>query len=419
MSVLYKALQKAAKDNEQHQAAAAPFDAERLAGSGVIRSTGGGRLSWRIAAIVVSVAFVAAMGVAYYLTTSEPAPPPRMQTAVLAPPAHAPVSPASAPMAASAPTPVTPAPAAPAPAMTPAAPAAQVAAVPTPPTPVAAVPSAPPEQVAEAAPIAPSTVPESKPSSPAVAATKPAEPPRVSIPKPMTREPMPEIAADSPTRMLSPPISVHRAEADLGGVGNAVQVRQVSQDAQDNVGAGYAALIHGDYDTALGFYDLALKSEPTSVLASLGHAAALQKLGRSDEARVAYEKVLKLDPANREALTNLTGILADREPGEALKRLLDLEKEYSNFSPIIAQIGMTYAKMDNLEAATDFLRRAVAMTPDAVMYNYDLAVVLDRMKLGEQAAASYRQVLQLMDGRNVPELSRIDIERRVAYLTTK
>src|SRR6202007_48416 len=109
-----------------------------------------------------------------------------------------------------------------------------------------------------------------------------------------------------------------------------------------NVGAGYTALIHGDYDTALGFYNLARKSEPTSVMASLGRAAALQKLGRNDEARVAYENVLKLDPENREALTNLTGILADREPGEALKRLLDLAKDYPRFSPIVAQIGMTY-----------------------------------------------------------------------------
>jgi len=412
MSVLYKALQKAAKDNERHQTVAAPFDAERLAGSGVIRGARRGRLTWRITTAVISVACLAAMGVAYYLTTLEPTPPARMQAAVLAPPAHI------SPPAAQTPT------AAPAAVMTPAAPPAVPAAMapaPAAPAPVVAS-AAPPTQVAEAAPAASENV-QAAPAAVTTTTTTTITtktPARLasSIPKAMVREPMPDIAVDSPTRMLSPPISVHRAEADLGGVGNAVQVRQVSQSAQDSVGAGYNALIHGDYDTALGFYNLALKSEPTSVLASLGRAAALQKLGRTDEARNAYEKVLKLDPNNREALTNLTGILADREPGEALKRLLDLAKDYPNFSPIVAQIGMTYAKMDNQDAATDFLRRAVAMTPDAVMYNYDLAVVLDRMKLGEQAALSYRRVLQIMESRSVPELSRVDIERRVAYLTT-
>ena len=108
--------------------------------------------------------------------------------------------------------------------------------------------------------------------------------------------------------MLSPPIAIHRAEFELSGVGKAVQVREVSQSAQDNVSAGYNALVRGAYDMALGFYDRALKSEPTSVLALLGHGAALQKLGKPDEARADYERVLKVDPSNREALSNLTVI---------------------------------------------------------------------------------------------------------------
>jgi hypothetical protein len=80
---------------------------------------------------------------------------------------------------------------------------------------------------------------------------------------------------------------------------------------------------------------------------------------------------------------------------------------------------MTYAKMDNMSAAADYLRRAVDMTPDAVMYNYDLAVVLDRMHLVDQAAVRYRRVLDLLDTHAAPGLSKTDIEHRVAYLTVK
>lgn len=188
-----------------------------------------------------------------------------------------------------------------------------------------------------------------------------------------------QIPADSPARVLSPPINVRRADYEFAGVGDAVQVRRVSQQAQDSVGAGYSALVRGDFDMALGFYDRALKQEPRSVMAQLGQAAAFHKLGRVDDARGAYEKVLKADPNNREALTNLTAIMADKAPNEALTRLQELERAYPNFSPVKAQIGLTQAKLGDFESALDNLRRAVNLTPEAVLYRYNLALVLDRL----------------------------------------
>jgi tetratricopeptide (TPR) repeat protein len=220
--------------------------------------------------------------------------------------------------------------------------------------------------------------------------------------------------------MLNPPISVARSDFALSGVGNAVQVRQIAKDAQDNVGSGYNALLRGEYDTALGFYDLAVAKEPTSVLALLGRGAALQKLKRVDEAQEAYGKVLKVDSENREALTNLTAIIAERSPAEALNRLLELEKQYPGFSPIKAQIGLSYAKLGTMDEALDYLRRAVALAPESVMYQYDLALVLDHMNLREQAIAGYESILSsIAIGRAPPELSANDIERRVRYLRAR
>ena len=115
------------------------------------------------------------------------------------------------------------------------------------------------------------------------------------------------------------------------------------------------------------FYDRAVQKEPTSVLALLGRGAALQKLHRLEEAQDAYAGALKVDPQNREALTNITAILAERAPAEALSRLLDLEKEHPAFSPIKAQIGLLYAKTGSMEPALDYLRRAVALSPQSVM----------------------------------------------------
>jgi tetratricopeptide (TPR) repeat protein len=274
------------------------------------------------------------------------------------------------------------------------------------------------EQAQAAAPAASEAETPAEPAkaaAPAEAHKSPPPPVRTA-----RQEPMPEIDPNSPARMLNPPINIHRSQFDLEGVGNAVTVRRVSQAAQDTVGSAYNALIRGEYDTALGFYDQALKQEPTSVLALLGRGAALQKLGRKDEARQSYEQVLKVSPANREALTNLTALEGERAPGEALARLLDLEKQYPNFSPVKAQIGLIYARLENFDGALEYFQRALVVTPDAPLYLYNMALVLDRLGRGKQAVVYYERVLNLLSGgRSIPELSVPDIQRRVTYLRSK
>ena len=152
----------------------------------------------------------------------------------------------------------------------------------------------------------------------------------------------------------------------------------------------------------------------------LGRGASLQKLRRFDEAQVSYDQVLKIDPDNREALTNVTAIVGERAPAEAVSRLVDLEKTYQTFSPIKAQIGLIYARMGNMEQALDYLRRATALNPESAMYQYNPALVLDHMGLREQAVSAYQEVLSAISiGRAPPELSSTEIERRLRYLRVK
>ena len=416
MSVLYKALQKAQKENEERQPATggapgASTSAVRMAMPSV---------NWRVAGLGAAAVLAIAIGGAFFFFESSlPAPQvARAPAPALQPPATVTPAPAPAPAAtqiaqapAAVPTAPAPAPMAPAPGTAAADAPAQMA--PPAPTQVAAAPQpAPPAEVA--APLAagqPITL------TPKMAA-KPAAP-KAPV-APAGNVPMPQLASDSPTRALNPPINLRRDEYDFAGVGNAVQVRRVSQQAQDNVTAGYNALVRGDHQMALGFYERALQQEPRSVLAQLGRGAALQKLGKTEEARTAYDRVLKVDPGNREALTNLTAIVAEREPGEALKRLLDLERDYPSFSPIKAQIGLMYARMGSFEPALEYLRRAVNITPDAPMYNYNLALVLDRLDRKEQAVASYERVLNAANGHRISaDIPLADIERRVRYLRAK
>lgn len=430
MSVLYKALQKAEKENEARQSASSDtnFDPQRLAASGALKLAGGrGRAVNRV--VLAAIVIVAVGGGTAFLLLKDslmPVPAPQVASApppaepVLQPPPSAPsdtavgpVESATAPEAASAPAIPAPAPA------EPAVPTQTASATQAPSAAPTSAPAAPPAE-------APPTPDVSAPQAPApavenqvaAAPAKPAAP--TARPTPQRPEAMPQIAADSPTRMLSPPISINRSEFALAGVGNQVQVREVSQAARSNVAAGYDALIGGAYDAALGFYDNALKDEPTSVLALLGRGASLQKLGRGQEAQTSYEAVLKMDPQNREALSNLTTIVAERSPQNALTRLLELERDYPSFSPVKAQIGLTYAKAGSMQQASDYLRRAILLSPETVMYHYNLALVLDHLGRREQALASYERVLaSISGGRGPADLSPADIERRVRFLRTR
>ena len=446
MSVLFKALQKAEKENEQRQSATAGkgFDAERVAGSGpTLSSRGrGGKMRW---AALAGTGVLAAAIIAGVLFLSPQPEPQRPQVAALTPPRAAAPQPAAPPTAsqlaaAPAQTPPGETAVAQAPAATPEAtvaaapPAVEAppaktteatvaektpAAVPAPaPSPVPAAPAlAAPAQAAAVQAPAQANVSAAQTAVPAKAA--PAPPALAALEQKKPERPV-EVPANSPAQALNPPISVARADFALAGVGNMVQVRQVSQEAQNSVGSGYAALLRGEYDTALGFYDAALNKEPHSVLALLGRGAALQRLHRLEEAQVSYDAALKIDPANREALTNVTSIIGERSPSEALNRLIELEKTYPAFSPIKAQIGLIYAKNGAMDQALEYLRRAVTLTPESAMYKYNLALVMDHMGLTEQAILVYKDVLgAIVTGRAPADLTSTEIERRVRYLQTR
>jgi tetratricopeptide (TPR) repeat protein len=414
MSVLYKALQKAEKENELRQSEAG-FDTQRLAASGALKAPAGRGRQINRATMGAIVILAVGGGVGFLMFKDSLLPAPQAPALPVVQQSAAETNVASAPPAAS--NAITP-PAATAPAAieTPSTTAPDAGA---PTDEAASVPetSAGEAQTAEAPAVEASAEKQVAAAVP-VASQTAAKPDTRSAPQRV--EPMPQIPIDSRARMLSPPIAINRAEFALAGVGNQVQVREVSQNARSNVAAGYESLIRGAYEPALGFYDGALKEEPNSILALLGRGAALQKLGRGPGAQESYDQVLKLDPQNREALMNLTTILAERSPQEALARLLDLEREYPAFSPVKAQIGLTYAKTGSMPQALDYLRHAVALSPDTVMYHYNLALVLDHLGRRDQAVASYERALaSISGGRGPAEISATEIERRVRFLRAR
>jgi Flp pilus assembly protein TadD len=178
-------------------------------------------------------------------------------------------------------------------------------------------------------------------------------------------------------------------------------------------------LLHGRYESALAAYDKVLKINPESLSALLGKAIALHKLRRVSEARTYYQRVLALDPANREALTNMTAIVAAQEPVVALRELRDMQKANPDFSPIPAQIASIDIQAGDIRDAMTAFNRAIQLSPENGLYRLNLAILQDRAGMAREAAASYQAALErLGSGAQMP-ISIETIQARLRYLRSR
>jgi Flp pilus assembly protein TadD len=249
--------------------------------------------------------------------------------------------------------------------------------------------------------------------------------PAASKPRPVTPdEDLPAIL-DRIRRLKSRPVvaqdvTVSRGSpsADLRGPGGDPAIGVSIKDAADrqDVTSAYDLLLRGQYEGALTLYQKALTSSGNSVPALLGKATALHKLRRLPEAREAYRQVLAIDPENQSALTNMTAIVADQLPDQALVDLRTLERAYPSFSPIAAQIATLEGRRGNLVDAVAALNRAIALSPDNGLYRLNLAILQDKAGMIEEARASYRMALNMLGDASSLPLPLDQIRQRLRYL---
>lgn len=178
------------------------------------------------------------------------------------------------------------------------------------------------------------------------------------------------------------------------------------------------ALALGRYDAAVDLFEQMLRKNSRDRRALMGHAVALQRAGRGEAARVAYEELLKLDPDNREAQTNLLGLIAQDYPAVALRRMLDLRKKWPQDAGLAAQIGLTQARLGNDREALDYLGMAASIDPSNAGHLFNMAVIEDRRGDRDQAIKLYEQALQTDTlhggGRSIPRdtvYSRLSVLR--------
>ena len=99
---------------------------------------------------------------------------------------------------------------------------------------------------------------------------------------------------------------------------------------------------------------------PDYVEARIQLALLLDDSGRSKEAAAHYERVLQMNPDNRQAHYFLAGdLLKSGRVEEAIRHLLETTKVEDNFTPVCMQaLAIAYERAGNRERAVYYLRQA-------------------------------------------------------------
>lgn len=176
--------------------------------------------------------------------------------------------------------------------------------------------------------------------------------------------------------------------------------------------AARSALAQGSYQAALEMFDDLYRKTPTDMRVQMGRAVALEKLGQTDEAMNAYQGVLRKDPRNVEAMTNMLGMLKGKDAPTAIRKLQQLRDLYPANADVVAQLGMVYGVAGDYGNAIKYLDMADSLKPGNPTVLYNRAVAYDHMGNTPQAATLYRQILLLASDGDLDESFPLDVVRQ-------
>jgi tetratricopeptide (TPR) repeat protein len=175
----------------------------------------------------------------------------------------------------------------------------------------------------------------------------------------------------------------------------------------------------GHLEASTTLYENILDIDHSNQDATLGLAVILHKTGVLPEAKKLYTKILSHDPLNQTALNNFLSLIGEESPDVALFELKKLESINPTMSVIPAQISVIYSNQQDYKMALGYLKKAYMLSPNAISYKYNLAILLD--KLGDKANAIklYRELI-IDNENNVSLPGSVEvIRRRLIFLSSK
>ena len=174
-----------------------------------------------------------------------------------------------------------------------------------------------------------------------------------------------------------------------------VQKNASASSRQASIVAAQRALKLGRNSAALELYEKLYKKNPRNTQVLMGLAVAQQRSGFVESAIATYEELLKRDSRHTGAMVNLMGILENRQPEVALKKLYKLWNKNQQNPNVAAQLGMVHAKIGNYEDANRYLGVAASLDPSNALHYYNLGIVSDQAKSHRTAIEYYQKALEV------------------------
>jgi len=164
---------------------------------------------------------------------------------------------------------------------------------------------------------------------------------------------------------------------------------------QANIVAAQRALKLERYSSALELYEKLYKKNSRDQQVLMGLAVSQQYSGFTESAIATYEELLKKHPRHSGALVNLMGLLEQRQPAVALKKLQKLWSKNQNNPSVVAQLGLVSAKMGDFKSSTRYLGIAASLEPENALHYYNLAIVMDQAQSHNYAIEYYQKALEV------------------------
>jgi Tfp pilus assembly protein PilF len=227
--------------------------------------------------------------------------------------------------------------------------------------------------------------------------SRPASEPAAAAPRPAPKPAAAARPAPRPTAAPSPAPSIARAAPRPSpAAASAVATRRPAPRVHPAVASGYAAYQAGDMERARADYERALRDEPGNRDALLGLAAVETRALRYAAAEALYKRLLLADPRDPHAHAGLLALRAQQlDPVAAESRVKGLLAVDPEESVLHFTLGNQYAQQRRWAEAQQAYARAAAMDPDNPDFAYNLAVSLEHVRQPQPALLEYRRALGL------------------------
>lgn len=130
---------------------------------------------------------------------------------------------------------------------------------------------------------------------------------------------------------------------------------------------GNKYLLEGDYEEAILAFDKAIKIDPLNIDAHIGLAKAFKESGRPEEAKNPLNTVIEIDKENVEAYLLLVEVYVDLQELENAYYIIDLGIETTNDPELYLALAELYLSEGNIEGAIFALDEGLYLTDSPVL----------------------------------------------------